>query len=222
VARADRHTESAHRRAQVLTARLAGATFEQIGRSLGITRQRAHQLYLDAMRQTVQEPAEQLRELEAARLDHLQARLTPLLGQPGQVIPAALALLKVQESRRRLFGLDAPARVTAAVTLRDVSVDDIDEELARLQAELDGLGPPTPPQVEQDQDADVIRGTCGQAPAPDPVPPPPAPAAMPETVDVGALIADALEAALDALGIPDTRRGAAYQAAARQLEKADR
>jgi hypothetical protein len=190
--RAERHTEAAARRAQVLKARLAGASFQDIGRQLGISDTRAHQFYTDALRRTVQEPADQLRRLECARLDALQAHLTPLLAQPDQVIPAALALLKVQESRRKLFGLDAPARLAANVAVRELTVDAIDDELARLTAELAALDPPH-----------------------DPPPPPPDPPGP----DLAELLAGALDRALDAAAVGEDRRERAYRAVEAMLEE---
>jgi hypothetical protein len=218
--RAERQADAARRRAQVLQARLAGASFEDIGQRLGVSDTRAHQLYVDALHRTVQEPADQLRVLELHRLDQLQAHAVKVLrgrhvviqggrvvvdrqGQPytdhSPVLAAIAALLRIAERRARLLGLDAPSRVDAQVRGEVYSLSAIDTELARLQAELAALDPPQdPPAAEQ-----VLP------------PDPPAP-------DVGGLVAAALDAALDAAGIPaGTRREAAYTAAARLLQKAD-
>jgi hypothetical protein len=57
-------------------------------------------------------------------------------GQPltddGPVMQAGLALLRVEESRRKLKGLDAPSRTRVEVITADV----IESEIARLEGEL--------------------------------------------------------------------------------------
>jgi hypothetical protein len=227
--RADRQT-AARRRAQVLQARLAGASFEDIGRQLGVSDTRAHQLYVDALRRTVQEPADRLRDLELQRLDQLQAHATyvlrdrhvlvqagrvvvdPLTGRPlpdpGPGLAAVAALLRIGERRAKLLGLDAPTSVNArlGVTLADATVADIDEELAAVTAELARLPDPTRDQLTEP-----------------PAPPPPA-AAPPVVPELAELVAAALDAALDAGGIPQEsgRREAAYRAAEAQLRQVDR
>jgi hypothetical protein len=221
--RAERQTQAAQRRTQVLQARLTGATFEDIGRQLGISTTRAYQLYTDALQRTVKEPADRLRTLELQRLDQLQAAAVAVLrsrhvviqggrpvvdrqGRPypdhGPVLGAITALLRISESRRKLLGLDAPAKVDAQLRAEVYSIAAIDEELARVQAELDALGPPDPPAAEQ------LRPAAPVAPAPAPAP----------VVDVGGLVAQVLERALDAARVPEDRRSAAYTAAARHLQ----
>jgi hypothetical protein len=51
------------------------------------------------------------------------------------VLKAIDTLLRIQERRARLLGLDAPAQTTVHV----LSEDAIDQEIARLEAELRGL-----------------------------------------------------------------------------------
>jgi hypothetical protein len=157
--RAERQAKAARRRAQIVHARMAGATFEEIGREHGISDTRAQQLYADAMRRTVKEPADQHRALELRRLDDLQLRLTEVLrrdhvtisggkvvvdqdGHPylddGPVIAAGMALVRVQESRRKLLGLDEPTHhnVSAKLAAEVYSVDALDRELERVEREL--------------------------------------------------------------------------------------
>ena len=210
-----RRVDAAERDAQALELRAAGLSFRQIGRQLGCSTSDAH-------RRVLREPADRVRALELHRLDQLQAHAVAVLcdrhvliqagrvvvdqqGRPypdhGLVLAAIAALLRIAERRARLLGLDAPARVDANLRGEVYSVSAIDEELARLHVELAALGPA----VEQLTEP--------------PVPPTPAPA----PVDVGGLVAAALDAALDAASVPEPRREAAYQAAERQLrEGADR
>lgn len=109
-----------------------------------------------ALMLTVAEPAADLRALEAERLDMLWRRLMQVLSRThiavshgkivyttgpdgfespltddGPVVAAARELRQLSESRRKLFGLDAPAQVQV------VSDDAIDEEIKRLTAELE-------------------------------------------------------------------------------------
>jgi hypothetical protein len=94
----------------------------------------AHECVTRGLDRTRQEPAEHLRELELERLDRLQVEATKVLaarhvviqagrvvvdtdtGRPvtdhGPTLAAIRALVAVQESRRRLRGLDAPPRST--------------------------------------------------------------------------------------------------------------
>jgi hypothetical protein len=217
--RAERQAEAARRRAQIVQARMAGATFEQIGRQHGITDSRAQQLYADAMLRTVKEPADRHRALELRRLDDLQLRLTQVLrrghvtisggkvvldddGHPylddGPVIAAALALLRVQESRRGLLGLDAPAKVDATVDLKvaweRASHEDrlglIDLAVEELSAELNRLPDPG--------DEQLVEASAGPSPE---------------------ALAAAVDAALDAAGVPLGRREAAYRAVEAQLQE---
>ncbi len=174
--RAERQIEAARRRAQAVQMRTAGLTFEQVGRELGITAQRAHQLYADALKRTVTVPTDEHIALEVDRLDHLQAQATAVLrrqhyyvqggevvvhdGAPlrddGPTLAAIRTLLAVAERRARLLGLDQPTRVDAKVSLavawQNASEEEktavLDADLAALQAELDRRGPATPPAAE--------------------------------------------------------------------------
>jgi hypothetical protein len=154
---AERQAEAARRRAQVVQLRLAGASFEEIGRQLGVSDTRAHQLWIDALDRTAKEPADRWRELELQRLDQLQAAATAVLQathhviQAGKVVldnqdrpyvdhgptlAAVTTLVRVMERRARLLGLDAPARVDATVDGTLTTVDAIDREIERIEREL--------------------------------------------------------------------------------------
>ena len=139
------------RRGKALQLRAAGITFEQIKEQLGYkTRAAAVQDVQRAMAITVGEPAADLRALEAARLDMLWIRAMQVLsrshvtvsnvkivtldGKPlnddGPILAAIRELRQLSESRRKLFGLDAPARVEV------ISDDAVDNEIRRLTEEL--------------------------------------------------------------------------------------
>ena len=91
------------KRAQAMSFRLQGRTFEQIGRALGVTPGRAHQLVDEAMAATLQEPAERLRGLQLARLE------TAMRGIFGKVMKgdtkAIGPFLKIMDRQAKLLGL---------------------------------------------------------------------------------------------------------------------
>jgi FtsZ-binding cell division protein ZapB len=191
--RPERQAETARRRAQVLQARLAGATFEQIGRQLGVTTQRAHQLYADALRGTVQEPSNSLRDLELGRLDQVTLKLNQALQDDRQVVAAALALVRVSESRRKLLGLDAPTKVQAQVQAEVYSIDALDEELKRLNQQLTQEAPDLAAQQQhrrdQQQALDQFQATWSR------------PGAVAR--DPGSFVGDGLALLLDGLDLDD-------------------
>lgn len=94
--------------------RKAGATYQQIGDQLGITKQSAHEAVTAAMRETAQATAEtaaDVIQLELARLDQM---LTGLWGQARQGVPVAVdRVLRIMERRARLLGLDAEGPATS-------------------------------------------------------------------------------------------------------------
>jgi hypothetical protein len=101
--------------------RLAGKKLEEIAReytaATGKKCSRQHVAIAIGKHLTAltQEPAEELRSLESQRLDELQAAYwtNALLGD----MQAALFVLRVLESRRKLFGLDVGAKAGAAANV---------------------------------------------------------------------------------------------------------
>lgn len=65
--------KQAERRAEVLRLRLDGLTLAQIGERLGIRADSVHDIITRALRSMTKEPAEELLNLELARLDSLYA-----------------------------------------------------------------------------------------------------------------------------------------------------
>ena len=217
--------DAAERDAAALELRAAGLSFRAIGRQLGCGTTTAYKRVGRGLDRIVAEPADRVRALELNRLDQLQAAATatlharhvlvqggrpvldPASGDPypdhGPTLHAIAALLRIAERRARLLGLDQPTRVDAQVRGQVYSVSAIDEELGRLQVELAALDPPSPPAAEQ----------LTEPPAP--------PASAPAPVDVGGLVADVLDLALDAARVPTVQREAAYRAAAARLEEVD-
>ena len=128
-----RRTETAERKRQAVALRIAGATFEQIGERLGISKQAAHGLVVKALEATnkqTAETAEQLRAIELQRLDALQAALwaDAMRGDEQKVD----RVLRVMQRRAALLGLDAPARQEIAQTIETVETYDYNIATARI------------------------------------------------------------------------------------------
>ena len=120
--------ETRRREAAVVQLRIAGHTFDQIAQQLGLSsKSTAHRIYRRALDATVAEAAAELRQLEGARLDALQAQWWPRC--VGGNVQAARIMLKIMERRARLFELDAPQQVR-------VSTPDMDAEIIALMDEL--------------------------------------------------------------------------------------
>ena len=106
------------RRVQALNLRLAGSTYREIARTMGYASFSAcRRVVLKALHEHAAEPANDLRELELARLDMLQLAVwQPALAGDTAALDRVLA---IQARRANLLGLDAPApvSVTGAVAV---------------------------------------------------------------------------------------------------------
>lgn len=150
-----KRADTAQRRKQAIDMRMAGASFQQIADTLGYTTRGA--ACQDISRALEQSVAEQTRSVESYREEELQ-RLDALLAEAwavlkrqhvtvshgrlirdesdepilddGPTLSAIDRILKIQERRAKLLGLDAPQRHEV------VSIDAVDAEIARLTAEL--------------------------------------------------------------------------------------
>ena len=144
----DRETEVARglattlRRAEALSYRLQGWSYLQIGEAMGIAKQSAHELVQAALAELYVEPVEDLKKIEAARLDQLQTGHfdNAVAGD----VQATATVLQIQARRARLFGLDAPAKqeLGGEVTLnhKDAAADEAKSKLAALIAAASGNG----------------------------------------------------------------------------------
>lgn len=134
------------RRAQAVALRLAGLTYEQIAKEVGYAdRSVARLAVVHALHGVQVQGVEALRsqegdalELEIMRLDRLTAAIWQRAVGTG-AMPANLDAiaevrqlsrqrLKLMESRRKLFGIDAPLKVEVS--------EGVDEELGALRAAL--------------------------------------------------------------------------------------
>lgn len=148
----------AERRTRAVAMRLDGASYEHIAQTLGYnSRGAACQDVTRALEANVAEQrtqSEVLRQEELQRLDLLLAEAfavlrrrhvtvshgriirdedtdEPLLDD-SPVLQAIDRILKIQERRAKFLGLDAPTKVEA------ITIDSLDQEIAKLAAELEG------------------------------------------------------------------------------------
>jgi hypothetical protein len=78
---AEQEEESARRAAHVMAARRRGVSFEEIGKTLGVTRQRAHQIYVATLRDIPATEVAEYRAEQAERLDELLREAYAVLGR---------------------------------------------------------------------------------------------------------------------------------------------
>jgi hypothetical protein len=157
--RYERSPATAERDARAAQLRADGWTYPAIAAALGFaSKGHANDAVKRALAATVREPSDQLRALELERLDKMyraatgvlerphvtvsQGRVVVMPGQDGGEVPvpddapvltAIDRLLKVQERRAKLLGLDAPLKV-------DVS-DETDREIRQLAERLGAVEP---------------------------------------------------------------------------------
>ena len=120
------------RQAEALTLRATGMTYERISQELDYRApSSAFRAVESAVKKTLQEPADELRTLELARLDSLQSGLWDKA--MGGNLKAVDRVLRIMARRAALLGLDAPIKkeITGDVTLRGFA------ENAALAAGLD-------------------------------------------------------------------------------------
>lgn len=119
-----RRVENHDRRLKALEMRKARATYTQIGQKLGISKQRAYTIVQQALRETLQEPADDVRKLELETLDRLQFGLWQHAAAGNQ--GAVDRVLRIMERRAKLLGLDAPSQLEHGgnVILRVIYDDD--------------------------------------------------------------------------------------------------
>lgn len=100
--------ESRERAARAIELRKEGKTYDEIAAEVGYkSKQSAYDAVKRSMREIIREPAEELLELELARLDSMFG-IHYLNARAGDV-QALAACMKLMERRAKLLGLDAPA-----------------------------------------------------------------------------------------------------------------
>lgn len=126
---ATKDAEAAHLRAE-------GLTYPQIADRMGCAVSTAYESVQRAIAAVPVEAVGVLRQVECDRLDGIIAKLWDIINHDdtgtGDKIAALNGVMRTSESKRKLLGLDAPARQTVTV----ISEDAVDAELRRLEEEL--------------------------------------------------------------------------------------
>lgn len=145
--------------ADALKLRSAGLTYRQIGTRLGVEGSTARDRCLRALNAITQDAADEYRKLELERLDILEQSANDVLmtqhvfvSQGGKIVydgdvklidhgptlQAIGTLLRVQERRSKLLGLDAPVKQSVEVVTYDGN--SIEARVAELRSALGQLG----------------------------------------------------------------------------------
>ena len=122
----------ARRAREALQLRLSGASYQEIADHLNISPSTAHGDVQKALHDIPRQEAEQLRQIEAHRLDRLQRAVWGLAVKGDmQAVDRALAII---EKRVRLYGLNAPAQLEVGST--DLDLDAAVRDLVAAAHEL--------------------------------------------------------------------------------------
>lgn len=129
------------RAAQALDLRMGGATYRQIAERLGYKGPSgALQAVRLALHEHAAEPATQVRDLEAARLDRLMMSLWPtatsMTAPHAERMAAIDRVIKLMDRRAALLGLDAPRKVDLGAWIADMAMrEGLDPEQAVADAQ---------------------------------------------------------------------------------------
>jgi len=135
--RCETQLNAAQRRAEVVRLRCdERLTFEEVGARLGVTKQRAFQIWAEALRTLPAPKLEQYRQEEIRFYDQMIKELLVVAHNPftktRDLGDIHNQLNKWCERKAKLLGLDSPVRRELNV----ITSDSIDREIQRLQSEL--------------------------------------------------------------------------------------
>ena len=103
----DRRIDALDKQLEALDMRKAGFTYQDIADKVGYKFPSGAQKAVEsALKKTLQEPADKVRELELARLDDLINSLWIYRARPQYTD----RILRIMERRSKLLGLDAPTK----------------------------------------------------------------------------------------------------------------
>ena len=112
--------ELQHRKKEALQLRLEGKTYTEIAEHMGKSVSTVHGYVTGSLAEVTKEDAQQLRDVEAARLDALQHAIWDKAIDGD--LSAIDRVIKIIDRRARLLGLDAPQQV-AVNNGMDVDID---------------------------------------------------------------------------------------------------
>ena len=125
---------------KVLELRRAGLTFQRISEETGYADATgAYAAYKRAIKRTMQQPSDEVRQQELDRIDRLQLAAWPnaMKGDTRSI----LTIVRLMERRARLLGLDTPIKIEQEITTRtgDESIDRAVKDLAALLTSNDAI-----------------------------------------------------------------------------------
>ena len=168
----DTQLDTAARRARVVELRRQRLTWDQIGHDIGVSKQRAHKIYQEAL---AEYPASQLAEHRHEELELIDQAIRDLLAiaqddretetekgtrpvtSPRTRVEAWSAIRGWSQHRAALLGLNAPTRSTVDV----VTHDSLAEEMQRLAAELGENDPKVTPAEGRALDVALTAASMG-------------------------------------------------------------
>jgi len=101
---------------KIIELRRAGVTWEKISAEIGFKNASgAYKMYQRAAARMIRPNLEELRDVELDRLDRMQLGIWPK-AKDGDM-RAIDTVLRIQDRRARLLGLDAPTKIQAEVTV---------------------------------------------------------------------------------------------------------
>ena len=112
--------ELQHCKKEALQLRLEGMTYAEIAERMGKSVSTVHGYVADSLAEVTKEVSEQLRDVEAARLDALQHAIWERAIDGD--LSAMDRVIKIVDRRARLLGLDAPQQVAVNNGV-DVDID---------------------------------------------------------------------------------------------------
>jgi hypothetical protein len=126
---------------KVLELRRVGLTWVRIAEEVGYADHTgAYAAYKRAIKRTMQQPADELREQELDRIDRLQVAIWPA-AMKGDT-RAVLTIVRLMERRAKLTGLDMPIKIEQDVTTwtGGDTIDRAVRDLAALLTRNDAVG----------------------------------------------------------------------------------
>lgn len=133
----ERQLASAKRAEQVVAWRSEGVTFAEIGHRLGVSMQRAYQIWEKALAEAPRVKVQQYRQTQLELIDKATRELLAITADPSVTprtkVEAWNGLRAWQERLARLTGIDAPTRKEVRV----IPEDAIDAEIKKLTAQME-------------------------------------------------------------------------------------
>jgi hypothetical protein len=129
---------AAERRAEVVRLRRGRASFDEIGRALGVTKQRAHAIYKKALAEVPRTQVEEHLAEELALIDDAISDLLKLARdhrRPRSAVDAWNAIARYIELEARLLDLFPPAKSRVSVITEEAVQAEIDQICVKFIAE---------------------------------------------------------------------------------------